>query len=191
MPTRMCTVKFTAWWNKNSIQWNGSDANSLMFAVNWISCVCVKMHRLLLLLLAVSTKAQSPSSTKAKAMLEKMSLDEKISMLHGGKTSYTGGTPEILNAKTGVRYCDLLCEYHRWHEMTWALAYFRRQDPSTESKWRASRLSLWWYYMLAISYDSRCNVWCRSGTKMGTGNGQRVLRQGKYLILFIDRIRSF
>ena len=63
-----------------------------------------------LLLSSVCTKAQSPSAAKARAMLEKMSLDEKISMLHGGKTSYTGGTPEILNATTGVRYCDILCK---------------------------------------------------------------------------------
>ena len=59
-----------------------------------------------LLLFSAITKAQSPSA-KARAMLAKMSLDEKILMLHGGKTSYTGGTPEIVNSKTGVRYSGL------------------------------------------------------------------------------------
>ena len=46
--------------------------------------------------------AQS-AADKAKVMLQKMSLAEKINMLHGNKTSYTGGTPEIVNEATGVR----------------------------------------------------------------------------------------
>ena len=52
--------------------------------------------------LASLVYAQSATG-KARAMLQKMSLSEKINMLHGNKTSYTGGTPEIVNEATGVR----------------------------------------------------------------------------------------
>ena len=70
-----------------------------MIRAHLLSCLFVS--------LAVLTAAQS-AVDRAKAMLQKMSLEEKINMLHGNKTRYTGGTPEIVNAKTGVRIPVLL-----------------------------------------------------------------------------------
>jgi len=47
-------------------------------------------------LLIILVSGQTPSE-KAKAMLAKMSLDEKITMLHGSGGGYTGNTPENKN----------------------------------------------------------------------------------------------
>jgi len=56
------------------------------------------LRSLSLSLIVVLVSCQSPEE-KAKAMLAKMSIDEKILMLHGAKGGYTGNTPENKNLK--------------------------------------------------------------------------------------------
>ncbi len=63
----------------------------------WLSVLCS------LSLVEAATRPAASPTEQAKAMLLKMSLDEKITMLHGNRTNYTGGTPEIVNQATGVR----------------------------------------------------------------------------------------
>lgn len=57
------------------------------------------LHVISLSLLATIVLCQSPAE-KAKAMAAKMTLAEKIAMLHGTKNGYTGNTPE--NKRLGI-----------------------------------------------------------------------------------------
>lgn len=57
---------------------------------------------------AVAASVLAPASgqtpeQQAEAMLSKMSLEEKVTLLSGHTTNYTGGVPEIVNATSGVR----------------------------------------------------------------------------------------
>jgi len=55
---------------------------------------------------AIVARAQSPAD-KASELLVKMTLEEKVQLLHGGaapgQTRYVGNTPEIVNETSGVR----------------------------------------------------------------------------------------
>ena len=48
---------------------------------------------------AYAVAVHGDPASKAKAMLAKMNLQEKVSMLHGAKNGYVGNTPEIINTK--------------------------------------------------------------------------------------------
>ena len=48
---------------------------------------------------ACAVAVHGDPASNAKAMLDKMNLQEKVSMLHGAKNGYVGNTPEIINTK--------------------------------------------------------------------------------------------